>query len=151
MRAFLRWLLTRLHYVQRMPAENPPEVTDEATILGFCDASWSLTSVSGGIVIWQACCVKYFNRMQDVPALSSAEAEVVSIVEAAKEQVAIGMLMQTIQGGIPLDPMPLVTAGSSLVPRWRSRNKHQHHGGVVAPCQAHGVACSLHSASSSQA
>ena len=73
------------HYVQRMPAENPPEVTDEVTILGFCDASWSLTSVSGGIVIWQACCVKYFSRKQDVPALSSAEAEVVSIVEAAKE------------------------------------------------------------------
>ena len=114
MRAFLKWLLTRLHYVQRMPAENPPEVTDEVTILGFCDASWSLTTVSGGIVIWQACCVKYFSRKQDVPALSSAEAEVVSIVEAAKEQVAIGMLIQTIQDGIPLDPlgMPLVTTGS---------------------------------------
>ena len=47
------------------------------------------------------------------PALSSAEAEIISIVETAKEMVSLGMLLQTMIQGIPLDPlgMPLQTTG----------------------------------------
>jgi len=39
-------------------------------------------------------------RKQEVPALSSAEAEIISIVETAKEMVSIGMLLQTVIQGI---------------------------------------------------
>ena len=57
--------------------------------------------------------MKFFSRKQEVPALSSAEAEIISIVETAKEMVSLGMLLQTMIQGIPLDPlgMPLQTTG----------------------------------------
>ena len=53
--------------------------------------------------------MKFFSRKQEVPALSSAEAEIISIVETAKEMVSLGMLLQTMIQGIALDPlgMPL--------------------------------------------
>ena len=46
-------------------------------------------------------------------ALSSAEAEIISIVETAKEMVSLGMLLQTMIQGIALNPlgMPLQTTG----------------------------------------
>ena len=55
----------------------------------------------------------FFSRKQEVPALSSAEAEIISIVETAKEMVSLGMLLQTMIQGIALDPlgMPLQTTG----------------------------------------
>ena len=56
MRAFLKWLVNKFHFVQRMPAENPPHVGESEEIVCFCDASWSVNSVSG---------------RQEVPALSS--------------------------------------------------------------------------------
>ena len=79
----------------------------------FCDASWGLDSVSGAILVYRGCCVKFFSRKQEVPALSSAEAEIISIVETAKEMVSLGMLLQTMIQGIALDPlgMPLQTTG----------------------------------------
>ena len=54
--------------------------------------------------------MKFFSRKQEVPALSSAEAEIISIVETAKEMVSLGMLLQTMIQGIALDPlgMPLL-------------------------------------------
>ena len=58
--------------------------------------------------------MKFFFRKQEVPALSSAEAEIISIVETAKEMVSLGMLLQTMIQGTPLDyplGMPLQTAG----------------------------------------
>lgn len=113
MRSVLRWLLTRLHFVQRFPAEEPPLITSENVILSFCDASWSTSSVSGAILVWCGSAVKFFSRRQEVPALSSAEAEVIAMVETAKEMVAIGMLIQTIEKGIPLDNLgfPQQTTG----------------------------------------
>ena len=72
-----------------------------------------MDSVSGAIIIYKGCCIKFFSRKQEVPALSSAEAEIISIVETAKEMVSIGMLLQTVIQGIPLDPlgMPQQTIG----------------------------------------
>ena len=48
---------------------------------------------------------KFFSRKQAVPALSSAEAEIISIVDTAKEMVSLGMLLQTMIQGIALDPL----------------------------------------------
>ena len=113
MRTFLKWLIMHLHFVQRMPAPQCPYVGEPKEIVSFCDASWGLDSVSGAIIIYKGCCIKFFSRKQEVPALSSAEAEIISIVETAKEMVSIGMLLQTVIEGIPLDPlgMPKQTIG----------------------------------------
>ena len=102
-----------LHFVQRMPATQCPYVGEPKEVISFCDASWGLDSVSGAIIIYKGCCIKFFSRKQEVPALSSAEAEIISIVETAKEMVSIGMLLQTVIQGIPLDPlgMPQQTIG----------------------------------------
>ena len=113
MRTFLKWLSMHLHFVQRMPATQCPYVGEPREVISFCDASWGLDSVSGAIIIYKGCCIKFFSRKQEVPALSSAEAEIISIVETAKEMVSIGMLLQTVIQGIPLDPlgMPQQTIG----------------------------------------
>ena len=102
-----------LHFTQRMPATQCPYVAEPREVISFCDASWGLDSVSGAIIIYKGCCIKFFSRKQEVPALSSAEAEIISIVETAKEIVSIGMLLQTVIQGIPLDPlgMPQQTIG----------------------------------------
>ena len=113
MRTFLKWLAMHLHFVQRMPATQCPYVGEPREVISFCDASCCLDSVSGAIIIYKGCCIKFFSRTQEVPALSSAEAEIISIVETAKEMVSIGMLLQTVIQGIPLDPlgMPQQTIG----------------------------------------
>ena len=105
MRVFLKWLSGNLHFVQRMPAAQCPHAGEPKEIVSFCDASWGLDSVSGAILVYRGCCVKFFSRKQEVPALSTAEAEMISIVETAKEMVSIGMLLQTMIQGIPLDPL----------------------------------------------
>ena len=113
MRTFLKWLALHLQFVQRMPASQCPYAGEPKEVVSFCDASWGLDSVSGAIIIYKGCCIKFFSRKQEVPALSSAEAEIISIVETAKEMVSIGMLLQTVVQGIPLDPlgMPQQTTG----------------------------------------
>ena len=112
-RVFLKWLSGNLHFVQRMPAPQCPHAGEPKEIVSFCDASWGLDSVSGAVLIYGGCCVKLFSRKQEVPALSSAEVEIIAIVETAKEMVSLGMLLQTMIQGIPLDPlgMPLQTTG----------------------------------------
>ena len=114
LRSFLRWLKGHLHYVQQMPASSPPVITEEGTVVGFCDASWNVTSVSGAVISWRGCCIKCFSRRQEVPALSSAEAEAIAITDASKELVALGMLIETVRTGIPLDAlgMPAQTTGT---------------------------------------
>ena len=113
MRVFMKWLSGNLHFVQRMPAPQCPHTGESKEIVSFCDASWGLDSVSGAIFVYRGCCIKFFSRKQEVPALSSAEAEIISIVDTAKEMVSLGMLLQTMIQGIPLDPlgMPLQTTG----------------------------------------
>ena len=118
MRVFLKWLSGNLHFVQRMPAAQCPHAGEPKEIVSFCDASWGLDSVSGAVLIYRGCCVKFFSRKQEVPALSSAEAESISIVETAKEMVSLGMLLQTMIQGIPLDPlgMPLQQQAKWVLP-----------------------------------
>ena len=113
MRVFMKWLSGNLHFVQRMPAPQCPHTGESKEIVSFCDASWGLDSVSGAIFVYRGCCIKFFSRKQEVPALSSAEAEIIAIVDTAKEMVSLGMLLQTMIQGIPLDPlgMPLQTTG----------------------------------------
>ena len=52
--------------------------------------------MSGAVISWGGCCLKCFSWRQEVPALSSAEAEAIAIAEASKELVAPGMLIAAI-------------------------------------------------------
>ena len=60
----------------------------------------SLDSTSGGIVSWMHCCLKAYSRKQPTTALSSAEAELVSLTEGAKESIYIGLLVEQLLEGV---------------------------------------------------
>ena len=66
--------------------------------------SLCLDSVSGAIIIYKGCCIKFFSgsRMKSFP-----------LLKLRKWWVSIGMLLQTMIQGIPLDPlgMPQHTIG----------------------------------------
>ena len=148
LRSFLRWLKGHLHFVQQMPASSPPVLTEEGVVVGFCDASWNVTSVSGAVISWRGCCLKCFSRRQEVPALSSAEAEAIAVTEASKELVGVGMLIETARDGIPLDEigMPAKTTGSMKLHLYndgKAAISISYYGGSTSTCQAHGTASTL--------
>ena len=93
LRAMLRWLLTRLHRVQTMPSPEGSPSVGPRTVVGFCDASWNVASVSGGVLMFQGCCIKVFSRKQECPALICAEAELCAMTENSKELVSLAMLL----------------------------------------------------------
>ena len=102
MRAVLRWVLALPPLVQRLPSErySLKDECDPREVTLFVDASWSLESTSGGIVSWLNCYIKAFSRKQSVTALSSAEAELMSLTEGAKESLYIALLIQHLTQGV---------------------------------------------------
>ncbi|CAJ1429592.1 unnamed protein product [Effrenium voratum] len=103
MRAILRWLLSRLTVVQTFPSENVEwEFANGPCeqIMGYCDASWNLSSVTGFLLFWRGSMLKSGSRKQAVPALSSPEAEVVALAESAKEGLSMACLVETALYGI---------------------------------------------------
>ena len=102
MRVFLKWLSGNLHFVQRMPAAQCPHAGEPKEIVSFCDASWGLDSVSGAVLIYRGCCVKFFlsETGSSRPILSWSGD-------------CFHCWLQTMIQGIPLDPlgMPLQTTG----------------------------------------
>ena len=96
LRKFLRWFVGCPLLDQIFPAGNGETLEEEgATLVAFCDSNWGSESsagrksTSGGVIyivagsLWF--CVKGYSRLQTVVALSSAEAELFAIAEAAKE------------------------------------------------------------------
>ena len=77
MRSLLRWIQLgeNLHKMQSFPTPKPLRTSGPTELVAYVDASWNLQSVSGGIVTYQGITLKTFSRKQDVPAMSSAEAE----------------------------------------------------------------------------
>ena len=88
--------------VQRFPSErySLKDECDPREVTLFVDASWSLESTSGGIVSWLNCYIKAFSRKQSVTALSSAEAELMSLTEGGKESLYIALLIQHLMEGV---------------------------------------------------
>lgn len=105
LRAVLKWIMTRRAVVQTFPASAPPSTVleGEDVLIGYCDASWNNPSVSGGGISWNGHCLKMWSRKQSVPALSSAEAELASMVECLKELMHVGIVLQTLRQGIVYD------------------------------------------------
>ena len=73
---------------------------DDESLTCFVDASWSLNSTSGGVVLtWNNCCLKTFSRKHSTIALT--EAELAALTEVAKEGLYVSLLVQTLFEGIP--------------------------------------------------
>ena len=97
-----------------MPSPEGSTSVGPRSVVGFCDASWNVASVSGGVLMFEGCCIKVFSRKQECPALSSAEAELCAMTENSKELVSLGMLLESILDGIPLTILgtPQCTTGT---------------------------------------
>ncbi|CAE7353523.1 unnamed protein product [Symbiodinium sp. CCMP2456] len=105
MRDCLRWIKGLPHKVQRFPSQREILEDDlEATSIScFTDASWSVNSVSGGVLTWKNCALKTYSRKQTTTALSSAESELAALTEVAREGLYIALLVETIREGMPQD------------------------------------------------
>ena len=97
LRAVVRWVMGLPEYMREF---YPTSGTSEKILSGFVDASWNVTSVSGTILCWKGMMLKCFSKKQATTALSSAEAELVALVEAAKEAVYVGLLMESLLQGL---------------------------------------------------
>ena len=130
LRKFLRWLVGRPLLDQVFPAGSGETLEEEgATLVAFCDSNWGSESstgrksTSGGVIyvvagsLWF--CVKGYSRPQTVVALSSAEAELFAIAEAAKEISGLGQLLTS--GVSSASPSPSTRTVRLLVrlPGWR--------------------------------
>jgi hypothetical protein len=61
---------------------------DSSSLHGFADASWEVRqSTSGWVVLWQRAALTWGSRKQKSIALSSCEAEIIALSEAAKDVV----------------------------------------------------------------
>ena len=103
LRKTVRWILGLPEMWQRFSVDNPyyPGYTSEQLISGYVDAPWNIASVSGCIFCWRRMMVKAFSRKQTITALSSAEAELSALTEAAKEGIYISLLLETFLQGLP--------------------------------------------------
>ena len=62
---------------------------------GFADASWETkTSTSGWLVLWQSAALTWGSRKQKSIALSTCEAEIIALSEAAKDVIYLRKLVK---------------------------------------------------------
>ena len=123
LRKFLRWLVGCPLLDQIFPCGDGTTLEEEtATLVAFCDSNWGSESstgrksTSGGVIYVVAgsswYCVKGYSRLQSVVALSSAEAELFAIAEAAKEVAGLGQLASHIWGDLT-KPLAIYTDSAS--------------------------------------
>ena len=123
LRKFLRWLVGCPLLDQIFPSGDGTTLEEEtATLVAFCDSNWGSESstgrksTSGGVIYIVAgsswYCVKGYSRLQSVVALSSAEAELFAIAEAAKEVAGLGQLASHIWGELT-KPLAIYTDSAS--------------------------------------
>ena len=89
-------------------------------------------SVSGCIVLWCGVMIKTFSRKQSATALSSAEAELSALTEAAKESVYLSLLMEALLSGLPKSdtgnyPIHLASDSESALSISRVRHLELRH------------------------
>ena len=95
----------------------------------FADASWETAhSTSGWAVLWQSAAISWGSRKQKCIALSSCEAEIIALSEAAKDVVYVRKLVRGL-GAPDSGPTPLSTDSQSARdvsynPEHHDRMKH---------------------------
>ena len=98
LRAVVRWITVLPEFMQEFHPSG--EETAEKDLTGYVDASWNVVSVSGALLCWRGMMLKSFSRKQATAALSSAEAELIALVEASKEAIYVALLMETLVFGL---------------------------------------------------
>ena len=100
--AALNFLKSQRGFRQSFPCGNCDLGSfDDWKVIGTVDASWSLRSVMGGYLRWKGCFLKGWSRRIPVPCLSSAEAELFTVVEGLKEAIGMSMLLESMLQGLP--------------------------------------------------
>jgi hypothetical protein len=116
-----------LSYLARLPSAGLTYTRDQMRLAGFSDASWeTAASTSGWVVMWQSAALSWGSRKQKSIALSSCEAEIIALSEAAKDMVYLRKLVRGL--GEP-EPGPSVLATDSQSARDVSYNPDK--GGVL--------------------
>ena len=81
-------------YLARFPSLGLTYTRDASGLSGFADASWETAhSTSGWVVLWQSAALSWGSRKQKSIALSTCEAEIIALSEAAKDVVYLRKLV----------------------------------------------------------
>ena len=111
-------------YLARLPSAGLTYTREQMRLAGFSDASWETSaSTSGWVVMWQSAALSWGSRKQKSIALSSCEAEIIALSEAAKDVVYLRKLVRGL--GEP-EPGPSVLATDSKSARDVSYNPEHH-------------------------
>ena len=113
-----------LSYLHRTSSLGLTYSREQARLAGFADASWEVKhSTSGWVVSWQSAAISWGSRQQKGISLSSCEAEIVALSEAAKDVVYLRKLVKGL--GAP-EPNPTQLATDSKSARDISYNPEHH-------------------------
>ena len=89
-----------LSYLSRTASVGLTYTREEQRLRGFSDASWETSaSTSGWLVLWQSAALTWGSRKQKSIALSTCEAEIIALSEAAKDVVYLRKLVRGL--GVP--------------------------------------------------
>ena len=127
--ALLRETDHLLSYLARTADLGLTYTREHARLAGFSDASWeTASSTSGWVVLWQSAALSWGSRKQKSIALSTCEAEIIALSEAAKDVVYLRKLVRGLNAPEP-DETRLATDSKSARdvsynPEHHDRMKH---------------------------
>ena len=116
-------------YLARLPSAGLTYTREQMRLTGYADASWeTASSTSGWVVLWQSAALSWGSRKQKSIALSTCEAEIIALSEAAKDMVYLRKLTRGLGEPEP-GPSPLSTDSQSARdvsynPEHHDRMKH---------------------------
>ena len=104
---------------------------------GYSDSDWAIkNSTSGWVIFWQNAPLVWGSRKQNCVALSSCEAEIIALSEAAKDMVYLRKFISGLTGKQPGGPSVLRTDNKAARDLgWRRKRGHD------APNTLAGVGC----------
>ena len=113
-----------LSYLSRTASIGLTYSREHARLSGFADASWETkTSTSGWVILWQSAALSWGSRKQKSIALSTCEAEIIALSEAAKDIV---YLRKLVAGLDAREPGPSSLSSDSKSARDVSYNPEHH-------------------------
>ena len=118
-----------LSYLSRTASLGLTYTKEQTRLRGFADASWeTAASTSGWVVLWGSAAIAWGSRKQKCIALSTCEAEIIALSEAAKDVVYLRKLVGGLGAAEP-NPSTLSTDSQSAQavsynPELHDRMKH---------------------------
>ena len=113
-----------LSYLARTASFGLTYTREHARLAGYSDASWeTASSTSGWVVLWQSAALSWGSRKQKSIALSTCEAEIIALSEAAKDVVYLRKLVKGLNAP---EPGPTHLSTDSKSARDVSYNPEHH-------------------------